>query len=123
MKLKLMSWDKAKEMAIDNGYYINANGSIAMIDKDDIPWGEEIDVTIPIVDLGYYTSDKFNIPSCCFECNINEVVERGEILDKESYVVGNIFKSLFIISYQKHIYLVRFRNSEIVGFKKIGRTI
>ena len=123
MKLKLMPWDKAKEVAIENKYYVADNDSIIMIQEGDIPWGGEIDVTIPLVDLGYYTSDKFNIPSCCFECNINEVVERGEILDKESYVVGNIFRSLFIILYQRHIYLVRFRNSEIVGFKKIGRAI
>jgi hypothetical protein len=119
MKLKLMSWDKAKEMAIENGYYIDANSSIAMIDKDDVPWGKEIDVSIPTVNSEYYVSSRFNIPACCFEDYPWQIVRYGEIIDSE----GDSNAMLYIISYHESIYLIRTRNDKIVIFKKIGKTI
>lgn len=119
MRLKLLSWDKAKEVAIENKYYIAHNDSIIMIQEGDIPWGEEIDVTIPTVGSEYYASSRFTIPACCFEDYPWQIVRYGEIIDSE----GDSNAMLYIISYRKGIYLIHIRNDEMVIFKKIGKTI
>ena len=114
-----MPWNKAKEMAIENKYYISANDSIVMIGEDDIPWGREIDVSIPTVDSEYYVSNRFNIPACCFEDYLWQVVRYGEIIDSEH----NYHASLYIVSYRKSIYLVHTRDDKILVFKRIGNEV
>lgn len=129
MKMKLLSWDKARAAyKIYTGVTARPN-TICGIGEHNIPWGREVETTA--YNDKYYELDCFLVPAYCFKGESylsNDALRYGTILtDDEFYETPNEaspktlrYVRIRIIAYNGIIYYHKMLNGEIVEFKKVG---
>lgn len=137
MKMQLLPFNKACEVAKTFEPNVCEERSIYGLSDDTIPWGENVEVDIETLDnssnLSTYELNGFFVPTCVFKADgenlekdppVNDVLRYGTILtddelfDRCDEMAAEVRIRLF--SYESVIYYIKMVNGEVEEFKKVG---
>lgn len=131
MKMQLLSFNKAYEVAKIFEPNVCEEHSIYGLSDDTIPWGEMIDVDFNTKN-DTYTFDDFFIPKYCFEENSKEITKNilryGDFLKIDFHYELDVTKIrpviVRLISYKGDIFYYKTFDDtgEVIECEKVGKT-
>ena len=127
MKMKLLPWNKAQKVAKQHCESYVLNNRICGLDKDDLPWGKEVEIKESDQN-SYYEVLWYYVPKFLFKkpelVTTNDALHYGTILTDDElfdhYYPMDKCVRIRIIAYNGIIYYHKIINGETVEFKKVG---